>query len=417
MTARLSSLFLALFLAVFAVAACASERVTPVVTAVRKASGAVVNIRAEAQREGIFRDPFLDDFFNTEGKKSLNLGTGVIIRNDGVIITNFHVVKSSTSIYVVTPDEKTYKARVIGGDSLLDIAVIKVDNLNYRFALPVLGNSADIQTGETVIAIGNPYGLSSSVTTGVVSNTKRILRLSNEFSIFIQTDALINPGNSGGPLINLDGEIIGINSAMYKEAQGIGFAIPIDTIKRVVPEILQHQYVRRGYLGFSLTGGGASQKGQGLFISAVAGGSDADRLGIKQGDYLTRLDDIPVSGAQSVNYILRTFPPGQSIKVSYSKQGREIGGFIKLSEHPKNFGIDMLKYNYKIDVGETEGSIIVRSSGYPNHIRQGDMLVAMNGKAVNSLSQLDTLLANSAYERLVLTVSRDRRAFEVTLTP
>lgn len=397
-----------------------SNRMSPVVKAVNRVQDAVVNIRAETvvERTGPFNDPFFDEFWGYGGTyKNQSLGTGVIIRGDGIVVTNQHVIESSTKITIILQDERSFSASVIGGDSLLDIAILKIENLNSQLPVAPLGISSDLMPGETVIAIGNPFGLSSSVTTGVVSNKRRIMKVENDFDVFIQTDALINPGNSGGPLINLDGEVIGINSAIYADAQGIGFAIPVDTVKRVLPDIMTYKYIRRGYLGFSVYSQGSNDSAEGLYISEVAPGSDAAKLGIKKGDYLTRLDGLPVAGAPSVNYILRTFPPGESISVAFTRGGREFRGTIKLSELPANSGINMLRENYGIEVKQNGGVLAVTSSKYPQYIKAGDILLGVNGVEVKSIAQLDMILSYAAYEDLKLTLSRNRTVFDILLKP
>ncbi len=403
----------------FSPAAAAGERVTPVVKAVQKVQDAVVNIRTETvvRRAGPFNDPFFDEFMGYGGTyRSQSLGTGVIIRGDGIVVTNYHVIDSSTDITVILPDNRQYKAAIVGGDSLLDIAILKVAGASGSLPYLPLGTANDLLPGETVIAIGNPYGLNSSVTTGVVSNIRRILKVDNDFAVFIQTDALINPGNSGGPLINLDGEVIGINSAIYRDAQGIGFAIPIDAVRRVLPDIMQYQKIRRGYLGFSLKTPSDTSAG-GLQVSEVMHGGEAERLGVRNGDYLISLDDLPLSGTVSVNYILRTFPPGESVRAVFMRNGKEIRLTLRLSEYPRNYGIMVLRDKYGLVVAEQNNVIVVRSSRYPQYIREGDILVAVNGRELSGMQALDTLMSEGTFEDLNLTVSRNRRVFEILLKP
>ena len=231
------------------------ERRTPVVRAVEQTRPAVVNISAE-QVVVVQRDPFFEQFFNDffearprrERYTRTSLGSGVIVRPDGYVLTNAHVVARGQRIKVVLADERELDARVVGVDADADIAVLKVE----AGTLPHLefGNSEDLMIGETVIAIGNPFGFSHTVTTGVISALRRSLKSEGRtFLDFIQTDASINPGNSGGPLLNIRGELIGINTAIYGGAQNIGFAIPAKRASQVVGDLIRYGEVRRSYLG------------------------------------------------------------------------------------------------------------------------------------------------------------------------
>ncbi|MDH3255349.1 MAG: trypsin-like peptidase domain-containing protein, partial [Acidobacteriota bacterium] len=209
-----------------------TNRRTPIVEIVEKVAPAVVNISAEA----IVRapDPFFGDFF-AQRRRVESLGSGFVIEANGVVVTNAHVIEGSSRVLVTTADGRELEAEVLGLDRDTDIAVLKVDARDL--ASLELGNSSDLLVGETVVALGNPLGLSNSVTTGVLSARGRTVPAESGerlFTDFLQTDASINPGNSGGPLVNLDGDVIGINTAIIAGAEGIGFAIPADRARRVV---------------------------------------------------------------------------------------------------------------------------------------------------------------------------------------
>ena len=239
----------------------AADRHSAVVEVVQKAGPAVVNIRTEqvVRRSGGspffgFSDPFFEEFFQNmmppQTYKTQALGSGVIIDAKGSILTNAHVIEKASKIYVALPDSsEELEATLVGKAAYIDLAVLKIEgNKVYPYLKP--GKSDDLLIGETVVAIGNPLGLGHSVTTGVVSaGIRRIPMEDKIFSVFIQTDALINPGNSGGPLININGELIGINTAIARQAQGIGFAIPIDSVKRVLPDLLDRGELRHPYHG------------------------------------------------------------------------------------------------------------------------------------------------------------------------
>ena len=238
-------------------------RITPVVKAVQETKAAVVNVSTyEKVKErvnpfsGYTGDPYFDRFFDdfTDPRyenKSIrtSLGSGVIIDENGYLITNWHVVQNSSTIKVATLDEKEYDALLIGSDPKSDLAILKIKS-SQPFPCVRIGDSDNLLIGETVIAIGNPFGLSNTVTTGVVSALHRSIKKDDEqYENFIQTDASINPGNSGGPLLNIKGELIGINTAIYGEAQGIGFAIPVNTAKRIINDLLRYGEVRSPWLG------------------------------------------------------------------------------------------------------------------------------------------------------------------------
>jgi serine protease Do len=379
-----------------------------VVKAVSSVQDSVVNIRVDTvkRRQGPWGDPFFDEFMGFGGTyKSQSVGTGVVYDRSGLVVTNYHVISDATAITVFTQDNRQYSARFIGGDESLDLAVLKVDNANLS---PIrLGSSADIMPGETVIAIGNPYGLSSSVTTGVVSGSRRIMKVGNSFSVFIQTDALINPGNSGGPLINTDGEVIGINTAMYRDAQGIGFAIPIDTVRRMVPELVRYKSIRQGYLGFSLHSDGES-----LIVSEVETGSGT---GIRKGDILLILDALPVNSIESVNFILKTFPPGETLTAVFRRDGRNLHLKLTLLDIPESYGLDTLRSRYGMDLVQKNGVFAVRKSSYPQYIREGDYIIARNGIAVKPIADINRAISAGRGEGLNLRISSGSRTYDIVL--
>ncbi|MEA3429209.1 MAG: trypsin-like peptidase domain-containing protein, partial [Thermodesulfobacteriota bacterium] len=246
---RLIIAVVAIFMLPVLVHAAEYERENPVVRAVRKVSPAIVNINSEYEvrrRVNPFsrfsRDPFFDSFFKDffdpgfeQRYKRTSLGSGVIIDGKrGLILTNAHVLAKSTTITVILNDERKFDARIIGADPDSDLAVLRISSKDPLPAVE-MGDSNDLMIGETIIAIGNPFGFSNTVTTGVISAVNRSIRAKDAvYHDFIQLDASINPGNSGGALLNINGELIGINTAIYAKAQGIGFAIPINKAKRIV---------------------------------------------------------------------------------------------------------------------------------------------------------------------------------------
>jgi serine protease Do len=314
----------------------ASQRRSPVVMAVEKVSPSVVNISIVIKekaspffpfgRDDFFKD-FFPEFFSREYQHT-SLGSGLIIDGkNGYIVTNQHVVAGASEIKVITSDQKEYVGRTVGSDPRSDLAVVKIDG---KEELPEakLGDSDDLMIGETVIAIGNPFGLTHTVTTGVVSAVDRSVRAEDRvYRHFIQTDASINPGNSGGPLLNIDGDVIGINTAIYQKAQGIGFAIPINKAKRIVKELLRAGEVRPPWVGVDLQEltkdlkslFGLPGERKGVLVSDVYRESPAERAGIKRGDVILSLEGFPVDSPEEYHQTM-----GVRRGLSLRKSGRTL---------------------------------------------------------------------------------------------
>jgi serine protease Do len=307
---------------------------------VRELKPAVVNIstRRAAETQG-GANPFGDDerlnqyfrhfFENQPRRPTRSLGSGFVINPDGHIVTNNHVVDGATEIKVKLSDGRELAARVVGRDAKTDLALLKVE----ASGLPVipLGNSAELQVGEPVMAIGNPFGLEQTVTTGIVSATGRVIG-EGPYDNFIQTDASINPGNSGGPLINARGQAIGINSAIFTRSGGsvgIGFAIPVDLAKTVVTQLAASGHVVRGYLGVSiqpLTGDLARSFGiaetAGALVSSVVDGSPAAKAGVKPGDVITEYNGRKVARAEDLPRAVAESPVGGDVPVTVMRDGK-----------------------------------------------------------------------------------------------
>jgi len=271
------------------------SRVTPIVRAYRKASMAVVNISAEKivrAGTGFFgRGSLFDDIFPSPLVRRKSIGSGVVIHPSGYIVTNAHMVSRAEKITIQLVDKSRYVARVISSDSGYDLAVLKVDLPNGRAMshLP-LGRSDDLMVGETVIAIGNPLEYSSTLTTGVISATNRTLKFDRgiEFRGLIQTDAPINPGNSGGPLLNIRGELIGINTAIRADAQNIGFAIAVDTVAEQMGKLLDFERINRVVFGAAV-GRKHDKDGDALYVTEVRPGTPASAA-LKKGDRIVSLN-------------------------------------------------------------------------------------------------------------------------------
>src|SRR5579859_3187992 len=272
-------------------ASVSASRRTPVVMVAHNVLPSVVNIQTEATIRRREVDPFFDPFgiFGGGNQSYTALGSGFVWSSDGIIVTNNHVVEGASRITVNFNDGTELRARLIGVDPDSDVAVLRVDAKNLN-AAPI-GTSSDLMIGETVVAVGNPFGLSGTVTTGVVSALGRSVPSKEQgrtFTDFIQTDASINPGNSGGPLLNIDGKVIGINTLIYANAQGIGFAIPVDRARKVIEDLLHFGQVRSAWIGAvtaTVTPEEAKRIGtranRGAMVVRVFGGSPAQAAGLK----------------------------------------------------------------------------------------------------------------------------------------
>jgi len=322
-------------------------RVTPIVKAYRQAGPAVVNIsteKIERVRMGFFdNDPFEDIFpFPSPFVRDVpvqSLGSGVIVHPSGYIVTNAHVVRRAQKITVTLADQTKYTARVISADSQHDLAVLKIDPPQGTVLprLP-LGRSDDLMVGESVIAIGNPLGLANTVTVGVVSAVNRTLTFSRdvEYAGLIQIDAPINPGNSGGPLLNIKGELIGINTAIRADAQNIGFAIPADTLARQLGELLDFQQIKRVVFGAKVARRPADGGCQ-VLVEDVAAGSPADGR-LQVGDRILAVNDQPVAEIADYTCAMFDMQAGRPVTFKVLRDGKELGVAVPIAERPKPDG-------------------------------------------------------------------------------
>lgn len=273
-------------------------------------------------------------------------GSGFIVREDGYILTNNHVVQKAEKIEVTLSDSKKYKATLVGTDPESDLAVIKIDESGLPFA--VLGDSDQVEQGDWVLALGSPFGLQQTLTAGIVSATGRELRLdSAQYSKFIQTDASINPGNSGGPLVNMRGEVVGINTLIFSQSgasEGIGFAISSNTAKQIYDQLVRNGKVTRGYLGVSVTDiNDATARALGVdsdsgaLIADVPGGdTPAAKAGLKSGDVITAFDGRPVKSSRQLTDAVAATPVGKSVRVDFIRDGRTQSITVEVVERPQN---------------------------------------------------------------------------------
>jgi serine protease Do len=387
-------------------------RRTPVVVVAHDVLPAVVNIQTEGTIRRREVDPFFDPFGIFGGNreyKTQSLGSGFVWSNDGIVVTNNHVVEGASSISVNFNDGSKLPAKLIGVDPDSDVAVLRVDAKNLATA--AIGTSSDLMIGETVVAVGNPFGLSGSVTTGVVSALGRSVPSKEQgrtFTDFIQTDASINPGNSGGPLLNIEGKVIGINTAIYANAQGIGFAIPVDRARKVVQDILRYGQVRNAWVGAvtsTLTPEEAKRIGasarSGALVSRVFGGSPAAAAGLQQGDVITAVEGHAVDSREAFSTLTATMAPGQSIPLTVMRGSATRTVSVRAAEPPRDLGLRILWDIAGLRVGEGNRGVVIDEVGRGSRserigVQGGDMIVGVNGEPVQTVDDVSKAMANTA---------------------
>lgn len=415
---------------------------------VKKASPAVVNISTKGHvkvKSPIMNDPFFRHFFGNPGqgpqqeREVRALGSGVIVNADkGYILTNNHVVEHADKIKVQTADGREFDAKVLGTDERTDIAVIKIDADNLT-AMP-LGNSDNLSPGDFVIAIGNPFGLSHTVTSGIVSALGRSGLDRDNLENFIQTDASINPGNSGGALVNLDGQLVGINSAILSRSGGnigIGFAIPINMAHQVMDQIIKYGKVERGVLGVTiqdLTPKIAKSMDldvtHGAVISQVMPGSGADKAGLKAGDVVTAVNGETIKNYQEMRNRIGLLRVGDKVKITYIRDGdtdtvtatigkaadvsTEAGTLNKLLNGAKFGEINQNSPLY----GQVKGVQVVDltrdSAAADAGLRPGDVITSVNRRPINNMA--DFRKAVKGQESLLLRVRRGNAALFIVIS-
>ncbi len=380
------------------------ERRTPVVRAVERASPAVVNISTEqvvVLRSDPFFDQFFSDFFDARPRqrsyKQTSLGSGVIVRPDGYVVTNAHVVARGAKIRVTLADEREFEATIVGVDADSDLAVLRIEGGRQ---LPHLdfGASEDLMIGETVIAIGNPFGFSHTVTTGVVSAVGRALKTEGKTYLdFVHTDASINPGNSGGPLLDIRGELIGINTAIYGRAQNIGFAIPAARARRVVADLIRFGGVRRGDVGLAvqdLTDDLAAALGipgrHGVVVREVEPGSPAARAGVRPGDVVVAIDGRELRSREEFEARTAGLAQGEDLRLDLLRDGAELavpltaGALTDEKMEERGWRLLGLRVSSARSGGVSISEVRRGSPAARAGVRSGDLLLAVDGAELDS---------------------------------
>jgi len=405
-----------------------AERVSPAVVSIRTSQTVTGMGRVPQQFEEYFGFPFGGG--NQQPRKREGAGSGFVISPDGYIVTNNHVVEDSDEIFVAFTDGTELPATVTGRDPKTDIALIKVETDRELTAI-ALGDSDSARQGDWVVAIGNPFGLEHTVTAGIISAKHRRDVVGGSYDDFIQTDAAINPGNSGGPLINLAGEVIGINTAINPRANTIGFTVPINMAKHVLPQLRAHGHVTRGWLGVVIQGltpelaeSFELDNEDGALVSKVLADSPAEAAGIQHGDVITVFNGTPIKEWRDLPRIVGETPAEIAVDIVVVRDGKEQKIRIKIgtldepnlrtagteSSGPSAFGLRVTNLTPEIaaqlGVGINTGVLVSDvDPGSPAEeagLQRGDIVVEVNRQSVSSVDALRELLARSKASVLVL---------------
>jgi serine protease Do len=434
---------------------------------VKKAEPAVVNIRVE-KKEGVspdgqfnpFDDPSFQRFFGPSFKhpsipqspeqfKSQTTGSGFLISEDGYILTNNHLIDKADKITVRMEGGQELEGKLIGTDPQSDVALIKVSD-GRKFSYLSLGDSDKLEVGEWVIAIGSPFGLDSTVTVGVVSAKGRNRMGINEYENFIQTDAAINPGNSGGPLLNIYGEVVGINTAIFSRSggyMGIGFAIPVNMAKTVKAQLLAKGKVTRSWLGVAIQDMSADlarsfklKEKSGALVSEVSKDSPAAKAGIKQGDLIVSFDGKPVADVTDLRNRVAMTPPGTMVDLTLIRSGRQEDLTVKVEEQPadmttqlgtpqqqqlfQKMGLSLQdltpelarQFGYEMGQGVLIAGVTPGSPASLARIDAGSLIEEVNRQPVHNMKELQQVMQKSGgTEDVLLLIRSGNRSYFVVL--
>lgn len=406
------------------------------------ASPAVVNIATRgtvnAPRNPLAEDPFFQRFFGMppqqRQREVRSAGSGVIVdAENGYILTNHHVIENADEIEITLSDNRSLKAEVVGSDPGTDIAVIRVAETDKLAKMP-LGNSENIRVGDFVVAIGNPFGLSHTVTSGIVSALGRTGLSRDGYEDFIQTDASINPGNSGGALINLAGELIGINSAIFSGSGGnigIGFAIPVNIAKSIMAQLIEFGEVQRGLLGVSISdfsadtaeAFGIDDDVEGALVQEVVANSAAEAAGVQVGDVITAIDDEKISGASDLRTTIGLRRSGELVRIELLRDGKTRKLTATLTElasstqvaadeiHPSLAGAEFSDYDGQtLDFNGPGVLVELVQPGSPaaqRGLRTNDIIVTVNRQRIRTVGELTQVAEGQSL--LVLGLRRGQR--------
>ena len=442
-----------------AAAATAGSIETSFAPVVEKALPAVVNISSSkaskvgAQGMPFQMDPFFRQFFGQEfgarefGGRGSNtprkqyehsLGSGVVVRSDGYILTNNHVIDGADDITVTFDNKREMKAKLVGTDAKTDIAVLKVEANNLPTV--AMGDSSQARVGDLVLAMGSPFGLKQTVTMGIVSARGRTGLGIEDYEDFIQTDASINPGNSGGALLNTRGELIGINTAILANNggnQGVGFAVPANLARSVMTQVMDHGKVVRGYLGLlpqditpAMSQALRLKQTEGVLIGDVTSGTPAADAGLQRGDVILDLDGKKVEDSNQLRMRVSMTPPGTTVHMRVLHDGSEKTLAVKLAEMPGNLGrsaeknsegsgassgLDGVSVEAAKGRGVTVTDVEQGSPAAMAGLREGDTILEVNRTSVSSVADFDRAMRNVANQATLLLVKRGENTFYVAV--
>ncbi len=452
---RLFSIFLLSFLLFpsFSIGDQTPSRESPIVRAARKISPAVVNISTSKlvkrgvnpfflQENDNFFNRFFRDFFEPQKKHYVknSLGSGVIIDSDHkYILTNHHVIVRASKIAITLADQKEFKARVVGTDPESDLAVLKIETATELPAI-TMGRSDDLMIGETIIAIGNPFGLSHTVTTGVISAVNRSVRTeSGVYHNFIQIDASINPGNSGGPLLNINGELIGINTAIYSGAEGIGFAIPIDRARAIVSDLINYGRVHTAWLGITVQDLDENLIDYfhlpikyGALITETMAGSPATENGLKRGDVITEIKKNKIKTTRDYYDYLSQYTADEIIHLGFFRNGKKQKIRIKAAPFPPDLALELAfeRLGFKVEelnrslaskyrLKQKEGLVIVAikkdSQAHSIGLEPGDIVRGINDLSFKTKEDFKkAIIRYRLKEKITVLVQRGWRVYSIS---
>lgn len=379
------------------------------------------NIRGSKDMEDLMSNPFFRQFFgnnmprNRKKRKTSTLGSGVIVTNDGYILTNNHVIANSDEILVtINGSKEEHKAKLIGTDPKTDIAIIKIKGTNFKAAK--FANSSDLKEGDIVFALGNPFGIGSSVTQGIISALNKNRVGINQYENFIQTDAAINQGNSGGALVDSRGALIGINSAILSRSggsNGIGFAIPSNMVKNIARRLIEFGKIDRGYLGVSISDLTKSLKSlyknsNGAIIVDIVKGDAASLAGLKRGDLIVTINDEQIKSANDLKNTIASFAPNQEIEIKYEREKKEyevkltLGDQSSAGENKSKFikGLTLenldnnLRQKFSI-ISNIKGVFVskvkLNSDAQKYGFIAGDIIIQVENVEINRIKDLDII--------------------------
>ena len=426
-------------------------RENAVVRAVKTVSKAVVNISSEYEVRNrvnpffnVPMDSFFKDFFEHRFEttsKLTSLGSGVIIDGKrGFILTNDHVIAQSQTITVVLNDGRKFNADIVGADPESDLAVLRISTDDFLPSVE-MGDSSDIMIGETFIAIGNPFGFSNTVTTGVISALGRSIRTEGRvYNNFIQTDASINPGNSGGPLLNINGELIGINTAIYAKAEGIGFAIPINIAKKIIFDLIAYGEVVHAWIGITVQNVDSHMAGylnlsggQGVIVKGLESSGPAAKSGIREGDILTAINSIKTGSVSDYENAMRSFGSGDVIDLHVRREGAEIKIPVTASVFPEKLAMQLAlrllgvkvvdidqRDHFRYRISASSGVIISEIDSHSSlariNVRPGDVIRQINDTAINNTKDFKKAIIKYRWkESVVILIQRGGSGYYITV--